>query len=298
MGWNPFKSVAAVVNPTALFGTALSVGGDVYAAEQAKDAQEAANATNIQLAREQMAAQKEFAQHGVRWKVNDAVEAGLHPLAAIGMQASSYSPVHAMVDPVPAGGTSAAFSRMGQNITSAISRTRTAGERQLAEIQLATAQADLDGRIIDNQIRQHQLSKMQSGPAFPGAENFIRGQGDSGVVTIKPNEVIASQPGRAAQEAGWRPDVAFSRTDTGLVPMIPQGISESLESEGLMGTVPWNIRNKFLPNIGRGNPPPKSMLPSRADYWRWDRFKQEWQPARFENRSFGREVWEKFRYSR
>ena len=37
--------------------------------------------------------QKEFAQHGIRWKVADAKEAGLHPLAAIGAQGAQYNPV-------------------------------------------------------------------------------------------------------------------------------------------------------------------------------------------------------------
>ena len=37
--------------------------------------------------------QKEFAQHGLRWKVEDAKAAGLHPLAAIGAQGAQYNPV-------------------------------------------------------------------------------------------------------------------------------------------------------------------------------------------------------------
>lgn len=36
--------------------------------------------------------QKQFAQRGIRWRVADAKAAGLHPLAAIGAQASSFSP--------------------------------------------------------------------------------------------------------------------------------------------------------------------------------------------------------------
>ena len=36
--------------------------------------------------------QKEFAQHGITWRVNDAKRAGIHPLYAIGAPAFSASP--------------------------------------------------------------------------------------------------------------------------------------------------------------------------------------------------------------
>ena len=38
--------------------------------------------------------QKEFAQHGVRWRVEDAKAAGIHPLAALGMSPNQATPVH------------------------------------------------------------------------------------------------------------------------------------------------------------------------------------------------------------
>lgn len=37
--------------------------------------------------------QKEFAKHGVRWRVEDAKAAGLHPLAALGVNPASGSPI-------------------------------------------------------------------------------------------------------------------------------------------------------------------------------------------------------------
>ena len=44
-------------------------------------------------ARQDRKMQKEFAQHGVRWRVADAEAAGIHPLAALGMPATQATPV-------------------------------------------------------------------------------------------------------------------------------------------------------------------------------------------------------------
>lgn len=42
--------------------------------------------------------QKEFAQNSIRWKVEDAKRAGLHPMAALGVSSSSFSPVSAQFE--------------------------------------------------------------------------------------------------------------------------------------------------------------------------------------------------------
>lgn len=49
--------------------------------------------TSKKIAREQMRLQKEFAQNGIQWRVEDAKKAGLHPLYAIGASGASYTPV-------------------------------------------------------------------------------------------------------------------------------------------------------------------------------------------------------------
>lgn len=51
-----------------------------------------ANKTNEQIARDNMAMQKEFAQNSISWRAEDAKRAGLAPLAALGTQGSYYSP--------------------------------------------------------------------------------------------------------------------------------------------------------------------------------------------------------------
>jgi len=64
------------------------------AAREARELELAMHNQNIQL-------QKDFAQHGIRWRVEDAKAAGIHPLAAVGAAGASYSPSIPLIDPLP-----------------------------------------------------------------------------------------------------------------------------------------------------------------------------------------------------
>lgn len=244
------------------------------------DAQQDATAASQSMAERNIQLQKEFAQHGIRWKVGDAVAAGLHPLYALGANTQSFSPVSVGVDSSSPLGDMAR--NMGQDISRAVSAGRTANEREMAALQLSTAKTDLEGKALDNQIRLAQLKKLQAvGPAMPSsggdAANFVPGQGDGSIVKVKPAERTASQPGRLAQEAGWRPDVSFSRTDTGLTPMVPESLSESLEDD-IIGKMMWRFRNQLMPNLTGQGKPARSQLPRGADDWYWSHTNQEWKP--------------------
>lgn len=45
--------------------------------------------------KKELAYQREFAQHGIRWRVADAKAAGIHPLAALGSPGAQYQPSNA-----------------------------------------------------------------------------------------------------------------------------------------------------------------------------------------------------------
>lgn len=114
--------------------------------------------------------QKEFAQNGIRWRVEDAKAAGLHPLYAIGANTPTYSPQAAV-------GTDYGLSSIGQNISRAIEAGQTRAERahaqevqdaisgaQVGLLQAQTryydSQADAIGqRAVDNALDYaHQLA--------------------------------------------------------------------------------------------------------------------------------------------
>lgn len=232
------------------------------------------------------AMQKEFAQHGVRWKVEDARRAGISPLAALGAQTSSFTPSY--VGDAPS--SQNFFSDMGQTLTSAISRTSTAEEKQLSTLRVQNAQLDLEGKALDNQIRASQLRQMNTGPAFPGSDNFMPGQGDSGV-KVNPSERTAHQPGRPAQDQGWITDRAFARTDTGLTPVPSKDVTDRIEDK-MIPEAMWAYRNNLIPTWewlssgkSKTGAPAHSQLPDpRRQEWRWNVLKQEWYPHSWDRR--------------
>lgn len=251
----PFPIAAAIIP------AAAAIGGSIINAVN----QNSANDSNIAM-------QKEFAQMGVRWKVADATAAGLHPLAALGAQTTSFSP-----SSVGDTGIGNALSESGQHFGRAIAATQSEEEKKMDAYRLASAHQDVEGKALQNQILSHQLKTLQFGqPSFPGSTNFLPGQGNSNLIVTEPVKRNASEPGRPAQEAGWRPDVSYSRTDTGMTPMIPTGLSESLEDD-IIGKFMWRLRNQLAPNFTGQGKPPQSQAPD-GHKWRWNVNKQEWQP--------------------
>lgn len=226
--------------------------------------------------------QKEFAQHGIRWRVEDAVRAGLNPEAVLGTSGASYSPQFSSGPVAPSYSDSDraidSFTAMGQNMFRSASATMTAEEKQFKSLQLQSLQQDIINKGIHNEILMKQYRDMNNGITFPSGENFVPGQTNSGLIKTSPMGKTASHPNRPAQEPGWSPDVGFARTDTGLVPVPSKDIKERIEDQMIPETM-WAIRNYVMPNLGSGQPP-LSMLPKGYNTWKWSIFKQEWQPAK------------------
>lgn len=109
---------------------------------------------NIQL-------QREFAQQGIRWKVEDAKKAGIHPLAALGAQTIGFSPVS-----VGDMGLSAA----GQDISRAVNAMRTPDEKVTAYEQALRAlqlqRGQLENSILASKLRT--LNQPGNPPGLPG----------------------------------------------------------------------------------------------------------------------------------
>lgn len=124
----------------------------------------------------EMAAQKEFAQHGLRWRVEDAKAAGIHPVYALGFNGPTYSPVG-----LGQNDTAAGFSDAGQSIGRAIDATRTEQERQSVRAQM-TERLGVERMQLENDLLRAQIaSYSRSAPAFPVAGpsgQFIDGQGN------------------------------------------------------------------------------------------------------------------------
>lgn len=127
-----------------------------------------------QTADRNIALQREFAQNGIRWKVDDAKAAGIHPLYALGASTSSFAPVS--VGSVNENAPLADMSRnLGQDLSRAVNATRTAPER-VAAAKLTALQ--LEGAQLDNDLKRTrlasslQLIKQQNNPPLPAVGPF------------------------------------------------------------------------------------------------------------------------------
>lgn len=119
----------------------------------------------------QLQAQREFAQNGIQWKVNDAKAAGISPYYALGASTASYSPVS-----VGEGGIGKGLSDASQDVGRAAAATMSKEDRD--DVAKKAATLDLTNKDLQNELLKTQIAKMrgQIGPAMP----TLKKSGDAG----------------------------------------------------------------------------------------------------------------------
>lgn len=244
--------------------------------------------------------QREFAQQGIRWRVEDAKAAGLHPLAALGASTTSFSPI--VVD---GGGSTVGrsvargMSEMGQNLERSFHATRTDEERRAAEAEALSIAADnkakadraytldMQRKELENTLLASQIMSLNSGgqvgPAMPSGAGDRpvragRAASPTGAVVVKPSEVTSRDPSVSGREAGAH--AAFRRYEYGhgnYVDLPGQALSESLE--GLGWAAPFVAASMFarheFDKWNQGTDKPSVSLPSGYE-WVWNRWSQSW----------------------
>lgn len=197
------------------FGMAGALLGQNGAKEQNKQNQAFAQ----QQWQQNYNAQKEFAQNGLRWKVEDAKKAGLHPLAALGFNGASYSPVNTQsYFENEQAGLGNALSNMGQDISRAVGAKQTARERAVADLQnqqlfdLDVRQKEADIALTQAKTSAVVSANQQQVPAMPSGMDdgqLIMGQAGSSIFnTGRTEEDIVKVPssyGSGVVQAGVQP---------------------------------------------------------------------------------------------
>lgn len=212
-------------------------------------------------------AQKEFAQNGIRWKVEDAKRAGIHPLYALGASTQGYSPSGGYTGDY---GISDAAAHLGQGFERAQQAKMTKEERDRQDVRDAlqdmAALEDLNQkrRMNDAQIRlanseifrnfalsTNALRKTGLPPAMPGGlDGVIAGQGNSyatGQTTPEISSVVTSEKGTPSVQAGSPPDVRFYRTlSGGRAPLPTEDAADAMDA-ALGAGLQWSFRNNLVP---------------------------------------------------
>lgn len=149
-----------------VLGPIISAGANLVSgflgSNSARDAQRASAAQALR----QEKLQKEFAQKGIQWKVDDAKAAGIHPLYALGASTATYSPV--TVGSTADTSLATGVANMGQDLSRAINSTRTAGQREDAFTSTAKA-LQLQKAGLENELLGAQIAKLRatSNPPMP-----------------------------------------------------------------------------------------------------------------------------------
>lgn len=282
--------------------------GGLFGSDDARDQRGATseeNDKNRQFAQQQShdehQRQKEFAQMGIRWRMNDAREAGIHPLAALGAQGAQYSPTIAMpASHAPAGGGGNhwgnAFSNMGrslddmmskemgQNTTRAQIATMTPFQRAMEALQLENMNLQNAQIQADIHSKYHSIGMAAFGPPMhPAAGPHTPVIGDAaipGIVEGKPSTSTSASPLDRGREAATTP--GFKRYN--ISPNLSVDAPSPELSEALEG-MPWGAkagtflgRQMDLLMNGAGKPGAE-VLPSGYE-WKWNRLRQAWEPVK------------------
>lgn len=159
-----------------MLGELISAGANLIGGFFNRQSQNEYNKQQMQIAQQNMALQREFAQSGIQWKVQDAKAAGLHPLAALGAQTSSFSPVS-----VGGSAPQLDLGSFGQDIGRAVKAAMSANDRA-AQDEATARRLSLEKAGLENDILRTELaSKMartsrasgQIGPGFPANTSVI-----------------------------------------------------------------------------------------------------------------------------
>lgn len=228
MGWS--SAIGSVV------GGLIGAGGSLIGGKMAADNSKAVAKMNID-------AQKEFAQNGIRWKVEDGKAAGIHPLYSLGASTKSFSPVSGYTGDY---GISDAANTFGQGIDRAIRAKMTDDERetlqakqemqevmQLADMNMRKEESDAKVLMYKSEALRNYAASQQvlknTGlpPALPsvGKEKLIPGQGDA------PDKFMD----KPIVRDGWLLDEKGRKM--GVVPS--DGLAQRTEDKMVIEWLPW-----------------------------------------------------------
>lgn len=117
------------------------------------------------------ASQKEFAQHGIQWRVEDAKRAGLHPLFALAGGGAAFSPSGGSV-PIQIDGMGDDIAKAGQSLGRAVTAAADTDARTEMEARLRLINAQADKADAEAALARSEAARRgQVGPPFPGVSS-------------------------------------------------------------------------------------------------------------------------------
>lgn len=230
--------------------------------------QNKANKQNQQAGALDRKLQLDTLQNQIQWRMEDAKKAGVHPLAALGMSPSSYTPVGGMASAVDYSG----IGDFGADISRAIAAGQTERERRAAAGR-ATVEATQNQQLFDLEVEERGLrnamlrsqiarfNSAQIGPPMPDAS--------PGDVDVLPDQVTVGSRNMPSRSPGELTDYAFGPTASGGYTLVPsQDMKQRIEDTPMEWA--WMFRNGIVPNPNIFRDLERNH-PSRSGYqWRFN----------------------------
>lgn len=213
----------------AIIGGASNVIGGLVDARTARSVAQKEQDTIREQTAANTALQKEFAQHGVAWKVQDAIEAGVHPLFALGASTSQFAP--SPVIPMD-GGRGGAGRAMGQ----AIRQVGATAEQYFAQqnlLKMQEATVEKDQAIADYYRSEAARNRQIPATKFPDA--VVHSSYEGGMPTADSptfHDVTKVQASPTYSRSSSDPQVAAGSA--------PFWRAFQLRKEGLMIDLPYS----------------------------------------------------------
>lgn len=241
----------------ALVGTGVSAATSLIGGEQARRSASQAADSNAKM-------QREFAQHGVSWRVADAKAAGVHPLAALGANLSNPSPVYF--------GNTSGIAEAGQEIRKGMAdfaKLQNVADLKIKEatVKKIEAEADVLGRMGQN----------------VGPNGLVERQFDvDGTKFIQTEQPMVKYSKYLGTEAGTNPYFKEYIDDAGFLRRYPTQELIDLISEDFPTKAGYHIKNvvDFFNQARSRNYP--TLDPGHGRQWRWKPSFGMWQAVELE----------------
>lgn len=222
----------------ALIGAGAAIVGGALSDRSNRKVAEATNDRSAEIAAQERALQREFAQSGIRWRVEDAKAAGLHPLFALGGAGATYTPQPISLMTPDQSGLGRGLAEAGQNVSRAIQAQQTAAERQLQALQLGLLHAQVQKEFaIASYYRSEAARNRQTAIQASGIPEGTVTVGELGQVKVVPDEQISVRPEEkhvtAGEHGAWREytiGTINGKEVRMLAPVNDEGWTEGLES--------------------------------------------------------------------
>lgn len=201
--------------------------------------------------------QKEFAQMGIQWRVEDAKAAGLHPVFALNGGGAAFS--SPSVSTSGSYGVENSLQDLGQNVSRAVAAQETPEQREVRLMNFKVQESNITRNEAEAAYYRAQEAKIRgAGPGMPSTllgpsgQNVTSGTGQQsvvipdwdqyeagniGAVQLKPNEVVSSVLSRPYLAPGVKP--MWDKADFGLPGMREMYVPRTDDFWETWGELSW-----------------------------------------------------------